>query len=534
MVPSQQIDLVIVNARLYDPIDGALPQTALAISNSQIYAIGSNRKIESLCGPRTNRIDAKGLWLLPAFSDSHTHFLGYVRRQSEVNLESCLSLPEALQVLKERVEKTPPGEWICGGGWNHNQWPDSERPTRQHLDEISERHFIALDSKDWHTCWVNTPVLKLANISLEKPYPGAIQLALHPQTGEFTGILEENARMTVFKLIPKWDYPRLRKNYLQTVKNFHRLGFSAIHSVETLNEYRIFQEARNKEELSLRTFWYMPHTLLPDAGNLLSEQNTNDRYLRVAGVKIFVDGAFGSQTAELLENYEGLSHAGVEELDEESLDQIVTQSVAAHLSCAIHAIGDRAIRKSLRVLARNFDTSQRNALRHRIEHAQLIQPEDLPLFSHYQIYPSVQPLHLAYDIPVIRKYLSKRARFSYPFASLYKNGAKLIFGSDIPIEDFNPWHAIYTAMERRYRLEPAQEIFYPEERLNLSTCLQAYTVNSAEVVGMGSAYGRMKPEQYADLFLADRDIFRIEAQNLKDTQSLLTLVDGKIVYNDFI
>ncbi|UCF64748.1 MAG: amidohydrolase, partial [bacterium] len=518
MIPSRQIDLVIVNARLYDPIEGALPQTALAISNSRIYATGSNREIKAIREPDTNWIDARGYWLLPAFTDSHTHFLGYVRRQSEVSLESCRSLPEALQVLKDKVEKTPPGEWICGGGWNHNQWPDSERPTRHHLDEISEQHFIALDSKDWHTCWVNTPVLKLADISLEKPYPGATQLALHPKTGKFTGILEENARLTVLNLIPKWDYPRLRKVYLQTVQNFHRLGFSGIHSVETLDEYRLYQEARHRNELNLRIFWYMPHDLLPDAEKFVSDQDPDDDYLRIAGVKIFVDGAFGSQTAELLENYDGLSHAGVEALDEESLDRIVTRSIAARLSCAVHAIGDRAIRKTLRIFGRNLNASQQNNLRHRIEHAQLIQPDDLPLFSRYRIYPSVQPLHLAYDIPVIRKYLSKRAQFTYPFASLQKNGAKLIFGSDIPIEDFNPWHAIYTAMERRHRLEPEQEIFYPEEKLDLFTCLQAYTVNAAEAVGMERIYGQIKPGQRADFFLADRDIFEVEAENLKDTR----------------
>jgi len=527
------IDLIFFNAKLYDPVEGFIPQTALAILNGKIYAIGSDQDIQSLKRPKTTVIDAKGHWLLPAFTDAHTHFVGYVRRQSEVNLETCRTLKEALRLIKNKVEQTPVGEWICGGGWNHNLWPDADRPTRHQLDEISEQHFIALDSKDWHSCWVNTPVLKRANIALDRPYSGATQLALHPRTGRFTGVLEENARLIVFDLIPRWNYIRLRENFLKTVQNYYRLGFSAIHSMETLAEYQIFREARDKSELGLRVFWYMPDALLSDAEKFRAQQQPADIWLNLAGVKIFVDGAFGSQTAELLDNYDGLSHAGVETLDEDSLNQIVSQCVDARLPCAVHAIGDRAIRKTLRVLAKNIDASQRHVLRHRIEHAQLIQPDDLALFSKYQIYASVQPLHLAHDIPIIHKYLSTRAHYTYPFASLHKSGTKLIFGSDIPIEDFNPWHAIYSAMERRYRLEPTQASFHSEQRLDLNTCLQAYTVNAAAVVGMDTQYGRVQPGRLADLFLADREIFGIEAESLKNTQSLLTLVDGRIVYNNF-
>ena len=195
--------------------------------------------------------------------------------------------------------------------------------------------------------------------------------------------------------------------------------------------------------------------------------------MQLAGIKIFVDGTFGSQTAELLENYEGLSHSGVEAMDAEMLDQIVKQGVDQKLSCAIHAIGDGAVRKTLQVLAKHQKASQRYGLRHRIEHVQLIQPQDISLFSSNHIWASVQPLHLAGDIPLISKYLGKRARHSYPFGSLRRSGAELIFGSDIPIENYNPWHAIYSAMERRFNLDSRQESFFPEECLDLPTCLKS-------------------------------------------------------------
>ena len=526
-----KINHIIVNAKLYDPIQGILPESALAISGSKIVYLGDDRGARSLNQSEADLIDAKGRLLLPAFTDSHTHFLGFVRRQNEVNLENCHTLQEALHLIEKEIGQTEPGEWVTGGGWNYNNWPDGEIPTRHHLDNLSTRHFIALDSKDWHSCWANTAVLKLADISPDKPYPGAIQLALHPETGEFTGILEENARMVVFNLIPKWDYTRLRENYLKTVENYHNMGFSAIHSVETNDDFKIYQEAYRQQELGLKTFWYMPHQSLSQAGNLKSQHDSPDLPLQVAGVKIFVDGTFGSQTAELLENYEGLSHSGVEAMDSETLDQVVKRAVDQKLSCAIHAIGDGAVRKTLQVLAKHHKLSQKYGLRHRIEHAQLIQPQDRPKFFEHHIYASVQPLHLAGDIPIIEKYLGKRARLTYPFGSLHRSGAELIFGSDIPIENYNPWHAIYSAMERRYNLDPQEESFVPEECLDLSTCLKAYTVNPAKAVGMESRFGRIAVGMDADLTLLDRDIFKISVEDLKETESLLTLINGKIVYD---
>ena len=503
----------------------------MAISASKIAYLGDDKSALSLSQSITELIDAKGRLLLPAFTDSHTHFFGFVRRQSEVNLEKCLSLQEALQIIKKKIEQTEPGEWVTGGGWNYNNWPEGERPTRHLLDKLSTRHFIALDSKDWHSCWVNTPVLKLADIGLDRPYPGAIQLALHPETGKFTGILEENTRMTVFNLIPQRDYTHLRKDYLKTVGEYHRLGYSAIHSVETSADFNLFREAYNRRELGLKTFWYMPHTDLPSADGLKIHSSSADSILQVAGVKIFVDGAFGSQTAELLENYEGLTHAGIEAMDAETLNEAVKQAVDQKLPCAIHAIGDGAVRKTLQVLARYQKKSQKLDLRHRIEHAQLIQPQDIPLFSLYHVYASLQPLHLAADIPIIKKYLGKRARFTYPFGSLHRSGAELIFGSDIPIENFNPWYAVYSAMERRFNLDPEEETFFPDERLDLATCLRAYTVNSAKVVGMGGRFGRIAVGMDADLTLLDRDIFKISAEDLKETESVLTLINGDIVYD---
>ncbi len=524
------VDLIISQIRIYDPVDGFLLHSAIAICGNRIVALGSGDDLLALKQTNTRVIEADNQILMPSFTDSHTHFLEYVRRKQQVDLENCDSLSAALNVIQEKVNRTPEGEWVTGGGWNRNLWAESDYPTRHQLDRISTRHFIALDSKDWHTTWVNTPVLNLAAIPLDKPYPKARHHAIDPVSGEFTGILEENARMIVFDLIPKYRYDQLRVSYQTTLREFYQLGFSGIHTVEMPNDFSIFQEAYHRGEIGLRTFWYLPvkHTgAVKEIG--LSQGFGND-FLQIVGVKIFVDGAFGSQSAELYENYSGLNHAGVEVLTLEQLDHFVHQAVDAGLSCAIHAIGDKAIHKCLQVLAKYDQESKEKDLQHRIEHAQLIQPDDLRLFSEHNIIASVQPLHLAADIPIIRKYLDDRAHLTYPFKSLREVGALLIFGSDTPIESFNPWHAIYTAMERKYMMDPSQPAFFPEQRLDLTTCLAAYTCNPARVVGMENKIGRIRPGMLADLFIPDRNIFNISPEELKETKSLLTVIDGKIVH----
>lgn len=526
----QMLNFIIYNAQLYDPNTGFMPYTAFATSGNKIIAIGSDNEILQFSKSTTEIINADKRVLLPAFTDSHTHFLGYVKRQQEIQLNKCTSLDQSLQLIRQKAHDTPRGGWITGGGWNHNLWKEGEYPSRHQLDEISTHHFIILDSKDWHTCWVNTPVLELAGIPTDKPYPSARNLAIDPNTGEFTGILEEDIRLVVWDLMPKWNYQHYRKNYLMTLQEFYSLGFSSIHTLETPDEFAIFQDAYRAGELGLRTFWYLPIKNVLAAKELSIQQGVGNDFLQIAGVKIFIDGAFGSQSAELLENYEGLGHCGVEVVDEKTLDEYINQAVNTRLSCAIHAIGDRAVRKTLNVLGKYVKISKQLGLHHRIEHAQLVHPDDPPRFKNYGITASVQPLHLAWDIPIIQKYLGNRAHLTYPLNSLNKRGVPIIFGSDTPIERFNPWEAIYTAMERRYNLDPAQPIFFPDQKLDLMTCLKAYTSNPASVVGMENKAGRILLGGLADFFIPDRNIFSLPPDEIKGTKSLLTVVDGKIVH----
>jgi predicted amidohydrolase YtcJ len=525
-------NLIIYNALLYDPIDGFLNASAIGIDGNKIVLLGSDKEILGYRRSETQVINARGKILLPCFTDGHIHFIGYVRRKEEVRLEHCTSLDETLSHIKKKVERSVEGEWITGGGWNRNLWPSNQYPHFRLLDQISARHFIALDSKDWHTTWVNSPVLHLAGISAEVPYKKAKHLAVHPVTGEFTGVLEEEARLKVYQLLPKLNYAKLRKSYLSSLLDFYRLGFSGIHIVETPDEFEVFREAKLAGEIGLRTNWYVPIQMISKVTEFSQRETVGDDFLRISGTKVFVDGTFGSQTAELTENYRHLHHAGIGVLDQQQLKDFVNQSVKNKLSCAIHAIGDRAVRRTLHAIGEKAKQSRSLDLRHRIEHAQMVHPNDIHLFKKYNVIASVQPLHIAYDISLIEKYLGERGKFTYPLASLHQNEVNLIFGSDAPVEDFHPWKAIYSAMERRLNLNPTEPSFYPEEKLNLPTCIKAYTYNAAKAVGVENRLARLQLNMLADFFLVDRDVFNIELPALKDAESVLTVIDGEIVYRN--
>lgn len=527
------ISLIVHNARIWDGKKKNLSDTAVAISRDTIVAVEKDSEILKLASPGTKVIDAGRRWLLPGFLDSHTHFLGYVKRKRAVDLSGCKSLSEALAVIRRKVAVTPEGEWITGGGWDKNVWGLPDFPHRRDLDEISTRHFIALDSKDWHSLWVNSPVLSLAGIGAATASPDGGRIIKDRRTGKPTGILQETARNIVFQRIPVATFTQLEKEMREATREFYRHGLTGLHSMETPAEFSLYQEALRQGKLGLRVFWYLPVDHLAAARELAVQSGLGSEFLKISGVKIFLDGALGSQSAEMLQPYEGLSHSGIEVLSETELHDLVNRAVDVRLPCAIHAIGDAANRKAIRVLGKFYRRSRENGLQHRIEHVQLLHPDDIPLLGAYGITASVQPRHLTSDIPLIEKYWGRRGRYAYAFNSLRKSGARLIFGSDTPIESFNPWHAIYSALERKFNLEESEPSFYPEEKLRLNTCLQAYTGNSAAAVGMEHRLGRIAPGMAADFFLADRDIFRIPAGELKEAGSALTVFNGQIVYREF-
>lgn len=522
-------DLIVYNGRIYHPEQGFTRDTALMSWKHRIVLTGEDKEILAYRCSHTRVINARGLPILPGFSDSHIHFLGYVRRKLEIDLSRCATVTEALELLRERATTSPPGSWIVGGGWDKERWQLTHFPHKKLLDAISTRHFIALESRDWHTYWVNSPVLQLLHIDAHTPDPagGVIQRDSH---GDPTGILQENATLPVREAIPLPEWNTLQAAFRQAQQEMHRLGLTSIHSMETAAEFRLYRQALRKEVLNLRVFWYVPASQLQLLESLKLSTPFGSPWIQISGIKIFSDGALGSQSAWMLENYRGSNHRGIAAISEEELTGLVETAVKLGVNCAVHAIGDAANRMVLQVFARFSAASRQQGLRHRIEHAQLVHPDDFPLFGKAGVIASVQPIHLPGDRELIERYWGERGRYAYAFGSLLQGGARLVLGSDAPIYPFQPWHNIYAAVQR-HSPDDSREPFHPGEAITLPTALAAYTSQSAYAVHRETELGSIRPGMLADFFIPDRDITAVSPGELAETHSLLTVVNGKIVWN---
>jgi predicted amidohydrolase YtcJ len=350
--------------------------------------------------------------------------------------------------------------------------------------------------------------------------------------GDPVGIFQENARSLIFEKISPPQVEELKLALLKTFNEFHRFGITAVHSMETPLDFAIYQKLFHEENLGLRIFWYLPVRHLSAAKEQNIHAGFGSSFLKICGVKLFADGALGSQTAEMLENYQGLDNAGISVLSQDELRELVGGCVSQKLSCAIHAIGDKANRKILTTFGEVFLESQKAGLRHRIEHAQLLHPDDISKFQKYNVTASVQPIHLAADIPVIEKYWGERGRFAYAFGSITNSSGRLIFGSDTPIESFDPWKAIYTALQRKHLVNPQEDSFYPEEKIAINQAIRAYTSDSAWAIGEENNLGSIDMGKKADLIMIDQDIFSEPPEILLDTKVIFTILDGKVVYNE--
>jgi len=519
-------EIIIYNGRLFDR---PRKESAVAISGGRVLALDNDDRIKALAGPETRQIDARHRWLLPAFTDGHAHLTATAAQRLQVDLRSCRSRGEALNKVREKVKRTPEGRWIWGGGWDVNRWETRAYPTRSDLDAVSTRHLIALRSKDGHGLWVNSAVLQKFAVTSGTPDPPGGRI-LRDDSGEPNGILLETAREAILqsKTLPPEE--ELIPALLETFRDFHRQGITAAHCMETPEEFHRYRKFLEENILKLRIFLYLPVRFQAQIKELQNICSRNAARLQICGVKLFADGTLSSLTADMLENYEGADHSGVATLSQAELTGQIMEASAAGVACAVHAIGDAANRKVLDAFEKAWPESRKHGLQHRIEHAQLLHPADIPRFQRLNITASMQPRQLATDIPQIGRFWGRRGRYAYSFNSLMQAGARLMFGSDTPIEPYSPFEALYSAVSRRANCQPESPAFFPEEQISISDALRAYTFNGAQTVGMASQMGSISPGCLADIILIDTDIFNEPPEALLQTRVLLTLQAGEIVF----
>ena len=529
------INLILHNAVVYT-VDPQNPLAeAVACANGYIVAVGRNHEILALANAETEIIDAQGQFVLPGFTDAHVHFLQYAVRRHQVNLLGVRDLAEVRHLIQQAVERAAPQEWVQGWGWDENLW--DRQPDAAFLDEFSPDTPVVLARMDMHTWWLNSAAMRQANITAETVDPPDSRLE-RDAAGQPTGLFREwNAIRLIEPYLPQPNNATLQKWLLEAMHEAHQLGLTAIHDQRVEREgaqsWHLWQQLRREGQLNLRVHANIAADYLTEAITLGLQSGWGDERLWLGHVKTFADGTLGSRTALMLEPFESeADNLGMVITSVERLTELAHQAEAAGLALSVHAIGDKAVRQVIDVLAGvNRPNAKRPLLPHRIEHVQTIHPDDLPRLAAHGLFASMQPVHLLTDWAVADQFWgAKRARYSYAFRSLLHHNTVLAFGSDAPVAPLNPMLGLYAAIARQDERGLPVGGWYPEERLTVAEAIYGYTMGPAILAGKEPWQGSITPGKWADLIILSHDLFQLAPQEIPQVKVKLTVFAGQVVF----
>lgn len=526
--------LIIENARIYT-MDREVPTAgAIAIKDGRIVAVGSKEDMGLISGA-VRRIDAGGRTVIPGLIDAHIHFLDYSRSLLKIELDGVTSKEEALAKVAAKAKELGPGRWILGGGWNNNLWGSAEYPTKHELDQAAPDNPVLLDRKDLHSCWVNSLALQRANITRDTPDPPGAAIGKGAD-GEPDGMLYESATRIVHGAVdePPEDAITAMKRGFGKLTSMGLVGF---HDCEGPDAFAAFQELDAPGELPMRVVILLAYYRLEESIRVGLRTGFGSDRLRTGPVKIFSDGSLGSSTAQMLEPFEGQpNNYGIGTIPQDELEQAVLRAAQSGIPSAIHAIGDAANRRVLDAFEKAREAMgvayEAVAGKNRIEHAQILHPDDIPRFAALGVVASMQPIHATSDMRAADRLWGARSRYSYAWRSVLNAGGLLAFGSDAPVETPNPFVGIHAAVTRQDAHDEPVGGWYPEERLTVEEAVRGYAEGAARSCPyLPGVTGMLIPGSVADLLVLDRDIFTVSPHEIKDAKPLVTMVDGEAVYD---
>jgi len=517
------------NGKVYTMDESCPLAEAVAVHGNRIVAVGKSEEIRKRATLGTVTIDLQGKTVVPGFTDAHVHLVSYSLAAEQVDLNEARTLEEAVERVRRRVVELGEGKWVLGRGWDSNLWHRS--PRKEDLDTVLPRNPVALHSKDGHTLWVNSVVLFQAGIDKDTCQPKGGEIERDEETGEATGLLREKAQSLVDREIPEPTVEEVEAAVLKAIKEFQRVGITAVTDLEGDIAFRVLQNLLSQGKLGLRVSLVLPAADIDAIVKLGIQSGFGNEKLRIAGVKILADGTLGSGTAAMLEAYEDdPANRGIMRFTENELCNLVHRAVSNGLSVAVHCIGDKTNRTLLDIFEANLNVkSYGSRLRHRNEHAQHLAEVDVKRFGKLGVIASVQPIHIALDMNTMKRRLGKRGRWAYPFRTLLDSGAVLAFGSDSPVERFNPFLGIYTAVTRR-RGSNDEECWHAEECISVEEAVRAYTIAGAFAACEENQRGTISQGKLADMVVLSKNIFEIPYGQVKEVEVEMTIFDGEIVY----
>jgi len=527
-------DLIIVNASVHTMDSNRPTAGAVAVLGNRIVALGSTPEIRAMAGEKTRVIDAGEKVVLPGFNDAHVHFLSGGFSLANVDLRDAKSPENMARRLAEYAKKVPKGQWILGGEWDHEKWPGAPLPTRQMIDAATPEHPVFVNRLDGHMALANSLALKLAGVTKEtKDPPGGV--VVKDANGEPTGVLKDAAEELVERVVPEKTFEEKHVAAKAATEHAAEVGVTSVTDMSAGEDVGLYQYMLEHGELKTRIYAIRSIVSWETLAKTGVRGAFGSDWLRIGGLKGFADGSLGSTTALFFEPYNdapktrGLLFEQM--LPEGIMDKRVEGADKVGLQVMIHAIGDEANMRILNIYRQAAEKNGPRDRRFRIEHAQHLRATELPRFALQSVIASMQPYHCADDGRWCEKRIGhERAKGTYAFRALLDSGAILAFGSDWTVAPLNPMEGLKAAVTRQTLDGKHPNGWFPEQKITLDEAIRAYTVGSAYAEFADNVKGSLAIGKLADLVLLDRDIYASDPSELDKAKVILTVVDGKIVF----
>ena len=504
---------------------------AVAIADGKILAVGDSSQIARYVGSKTEVLRANGGLVMPGFADGHTHFIDGGFQLASVDLRDAATPQEFVRRLKEYAARLKPGEWITGGDWDHTLWPGATLPQHGWIDSVTPNNPVFVNRLDGHEALANTAAMQAAGVTKATPTPQGGEI-LHDARGEPTGIFKDRAMDLIWHAAPEPSPAQRDSALARALAHAAALGVTATaHMSASFADLASYRRLEHAGRQTLRVSLYLPL----DSWQAVAEsaaRNAGDDWVRIGGVKGYMDGSAGSRTAFFFEPFsDSANYRGLMQHPEADMRKWIGAADSAGLQIAVHAIGDRANAILLAIydsVARAHGARDR---RFRVEHAQHLRPQDIPRFGMQRVVASMQPYHAIDDGRWVEKRIGPvRIKTTYAFRTLYDTDAPLAFGSDWTVAPLDPMLGVYAAVTRRTLDGKNPGGWVPEQKITLGETLRAYTYGNAWATFNEQKWGTLAPGRFADVVVLDRDPFTVPAESLGTIKPRYTMVGGKVVY----
>ena len=540
VMAQQSADLVLTNGHIYT-VDNARPQvSALAVRDGRVLFVGSDAEAKALAGPSTQVIDLRGAAVYPGFTDAHAHLLGLGNMLQRVNLAGSKSYDEVIARVKAWAKDVKPGEWIQGRGWDQNRWPVKEFPTHEELSRAFPNNPVVLDRIDGHALLANARAMELAHVTAATRDPAGGRM-VRLASGAPSGVFVDNAKSLISRAVPEPTRANTRKAILAAIAEANRWGLTGIHDPgEDAEAVGIYEELAKAGNYTLRNYVMLSDPGEPGSARAMGNpyiqrgpQNAlYDGHLWIRAIKLYADGALGSRGAALLAPYsDDPTNSGLLVSRPEHIEAWAEWALGHGFQINVHAIGDRGNRVVLDAFDSALRKNPKANHRFRIEHAQVLSPQDIPRFARLGVIPSMQATHQTSDMRWAESRVGpQRIRGAYAWRSLLNTGVIIPNGTDFPVEEVNPLLTFHAAVTRQDPTNWPAGGWYPDQKMTRREALQSMTIWPAYAGFQESVLGSLTPGKYADFVVLDRDIMRVPDTEILGARVLSTWVGGKRVY----